>query len=101
MNFPEQSEDVRARPIAITIAATVAAILASALVVWLLLGRQPHGGGRSDEQHATTFDERTPAEATRATQRQALDRWTWADAAHTRVRMPVSEAIDAYLRGKP
>ncbi len=103
--IPEQPEDVRGRPVAITIGATVAAILACALVVCLLMGLAPAGGGRTNPESpalvppASAFDLRTPLERTRLDQRSRLDAWTWADAQHTRVRLPVTIAIDRYLGG--
>jgi hypothetical protein len=95
--IPEQPEDVRSRPVALTIGATVAAILACAVIVWLMMPGVPS----PIPSDTPTFDTRMPLERERAAQRAALDAWTWADAAHTRVRMPVDVAIDRYLRGKP
>jgi hypothetical protein len=92
--IPEQTEDVRGRPVAVTIGATVAAILACGVIVWLLLLPSPpqiHDG-------TPTFDTSMPLERERAAQRAALDTWTWADPQHTRVRMPVNLAIDRYLQ---
>lgn len=104
--IPEQPEDVRGRPVAITIGVTVAAILASAVVVFLLMGLAPAGGGRTNPVSpalvppATAFDLRTPLERTRQDQLDRLDAWTWADAQHTRVRLPITVAIDRYLGGQ-
>ena len=104
--LPEQPEDVRGRPVAISIIATIATIVASGVVVWLLLGLHLAGGGRSDEARPTLippaapFDERTVLEARRQAQQDALETWTWADREHHRVRMPVAAAIDAYLGGR-
>jgi hypothetical protein len=41
-----------------------------------------------------------PLERERAAQAAALETWTWADAQHTRVLMPVDRAIDRYMRGQ-
>ena len=103
--IPEQPEDVRGRPVAITIAATVTGILASAFVVFLLMGLAPEGGGRTNPVQqalvppATPFELRTPLERTREDQLNRLDAWTWADDTHTRVRLPLMIAIDRYLGG--
>jgi hypothetical protein len=101
--IPEQPEDVRGRPVAITIAATVTGILVSAFVVYLLMRLSPEGGGRSTAAAPalvppdTPFDRRTPIEAQRQAELDALDAWNWADPQHTRVRLPVSIAIERYL----
>jgi len=105
--IPEEPELVRARPIAWTLAATILAILVAAVVVWALDAFQLAGGGRSDVLReprplvppVQPFTTTLPADTERAAQRAALDGWTWADAAHTRVRVPISVAIDRYLRG--
>ena len=105
--IPEEPELVRARPIAWLFAATILAILVSAVVVWALDAFQLAGGGRSDvlveprplAPPMQPFTAPLPTDAERAAQRTALDGWTWADAAHTRVRVPVSLAIDRYLGG--
>jgi len=103
--IPEQPEDVRGRPVAITIGVTVAGILAGAFVVFLLMGLAPAGGGRSNPvmrslvPPSTPFDLRTPLERIRADQLDRLDAWTWADTQHTRVRLPVPLAMDRYLGG--
>jgi hypothetical protein len=103
--IPEEPELVRARPIAWTFVATILAVLAAAVVVWALDAFQLAGGGRSDVlvdrrplvPPAQPFTTPLPTDAERAAQRAALDGWTWADAAHTRVRVPVAVAIDRYL----
>ena len=102
----EQPEYVRGRPVAITLAATVAAILASAAVVWVFMAFSAEGGGRSNEVRPALVPPATPfvagpgpLERTRQIQLDALDTWTWADATHTRVRLPVAAAIDRYLGG--
>jgi hypothetical protein len=103
--IPEQPEDVRGRPVAITIGITIAGILGGALAVFLLMGLAPAGGGRTNPVSralvppATAFDLRTPIERARQDQIDRLDAWTWADAQHTRVKLPVSIAIENYLRG--
>ena len=103
--LPEQPEDVRARPVVLSLIVIVLGIVASAVIVWIRLGLYPAGGGRSDEERptltppATPFDGATPLEARRRAQQTALDTWTWADRDHRRVRMPVNVAIDAYLGG--
>lgn len=101
--IPEQPEDVRGRPVVLSLLVAVLTIVASGVIVWLQLGLSPVGGGRSDEARpavippAAPFDGLTPLEARRHAQQTALDTWTWADRDHRRVRMPVSAAIDAYL----
>jgi len=103
--LPEQPEDVRGRPVAISLLVIVLGIVASAVIVWIRLGLYPAGGGRSDEARpalippTTPFDGLTPLETRRHIQKTALDTWTWADPQHRRVRMPVNVAIDAYLGG--
>lgn len=94
--IPEQPEDVRGRPVVVTLVATVSAILASAVIVWLLSPAAP----AQLPDNTPTFDTKMPLERERAAQRAALDTWTWADDAHTRVRMPVSLAIDRYIGGR-
>lgn len=91
--IPEQTEDVRGRPVAITIGVTVATIIASGVIVWLLLLPTPP----VIRDRTPTFDTHMPLERERTEQRAALDTWTWADPQHTRVYMPVNRAIDRYL----
>jgi hypothetical protein len=105
--LPEQPEDVRARPVVMSVVATVLGIVASGVLVWFLLGLHAEGGGRSDEARpalippATPFDGSTPLEARRHQQQMSIETWSWADREHHRVRMPVTAAIDAYLGGRP
>ena len=93
--IPEQTEDVRGRPVATTIGATAATIIACGVIVWLMLRPSPP----QIVDHTPTFDTWMPLERERAGQAAALERWTWADAQHTRVLMPVDLAIDRYVRG--
>jgi len=95
IELPEQPEDVRGRPAAITLVVTVLAIVASVVVVWLM--RPARSGAVSGPVIAPDFDAPTVFEERRAAQATAMDTWTWADPAHTRVRMPVGLAIDRYL----
>ncbi len=89
-----------------TIALTCVAIAASAVVVYLLGSRLAHGGGRSDvarlavEPPADPFALATLHEQHRRDQASSVDRWEWADAAHTRVRMPVELVIERMLGGR-
>lgn len=82
---------------------TVAAILICAFVVWLFLGENLVAGGRSNPYYArtippqATFDTQLPLEAERHAKKLRLEQWTWADAAHTRVREPIGVAIDQFL----
>lgn len=79
--FAEQPEDVRARPAAVTLIAVIAGIAASVVIVWLLLGFDAHGGGRSDPARAIAlptsqpFDNGSPLEQQRAAKQHALDEW--------------------------
>jgi hypothetical protein len=91
--IPEQTEDVRGRPVAATIGATAATIIACGVIVWLMLRPSPP----QIPDHTPTFDTWMPLERERAAQSAALERWTWADPQHTRVLMPVDRAIDRYL----
>jgi hypothetical protein len=86
-----------------TIIAAAIAIAASALVVYLLASRLAHGGGRSDIAHerieppADPFSLATAHELRRRDQHRELDSWQWADAGHTRLRMPIELAIERTL----
>lgn len=102
-SIPEESEQVRGRPIAWVLGATVLVIVACAVVVWTLQVFQLSGGGRTNIQHlelappAQPFSATTTRETSRAAARLQLDRWLWLDRTAGRVRMPVGTAIDRYL----
>lgn len=101
--IPEETEEVRGRPVAWMLGATVLAIVACAVVVWSLQVFQLSGGGRTNIQQlelappAQPFSTATTRETARSAARQQLDRWIWLDRAAGRVRMPVNAAIDRYL----
>ena len=78
----EQPEDVRGRPAAVTLAGTIVAIGACLLVVWLFLGLQPHGGGRSNPQAPIALPTSqpyaaptTPLEQRRIAEQHSIDQW--------------------------
>ena len=85
--FAEQPEDVRARPAAVTLIVVIGGIVASVIVVWLLLGLDAHGGGRSDPAHPIALPTSqpymtmqapkgpTPLEQHRAAEHAAIDEW--------------------------
>jgi hypothetical protein len=79
--FAEQPEDVRGRPAAVTLIIVIAGIAASVVIVWLLLGLDPNGGGRSDPARASAlptsqpFDNGSPLEQQRAAKHHAIDEW--------------------------
>lgn len=82
--FAEQPEDVRARPAAVTLIVVIGGIVASVVVVWLLLGLDAHGGGRSDPSRPSALptsqpfinqDSPTPLEQRRTAETKALDAW--------------------------
>lgn len=104
-DVPTEPDRVAGRLIAATLVLAVIAVAASAVVVWLLASRLAHGGGRGDEGAFATepptdpFSLSTAHERHRRDQVDALESWQWADAQHTRVRMPLELAIDRYLRG--
>jgi hypothetical protein len=102
--IPSEPDAIASRLVIATIVASIVAIAASAVVVWLLASRISHGGGRSDHVFASEpppdpFSLATAHEARRAAQLRALESYEWADAQHTRARIPLSLAIDRYLRG--
>ncbi|HTJ44694.1 MAG TPA: hypothetical protein VL463_21460 [Kofleriaceae bacterium] len=96
--IPEAPDAVRGRPIAWALAGTIAAILACA---GLVAAMRASGGGASAIDPGpgpravpfTMIDEAGPTDP--------IDRWSWADRAHTIVRVPASVAIDRYLARKP
>jgi hypothetical protein len=98
----EQPEDIPGRPIAWVLSITVLAIAACAVVVWTFgahrSGEQP-APGWDDVPPSWPFELTSPLERERDAQRDTLDVWTWADRAHTRVRVPVGVAIDRYVAG--
>jgi hypothetical protein len=102
---PTERDRVAGRLVAVALASTIVAIIASVFVVWLLATRVSHGGGRSNtvdlalEPPADPFDHTTQHENLRLERLHALDTWAWLDASHTRVRMPITVAIDRYLAG--
>jgi hypothetical protein len=104
-----EPDRVPGRGLAIAFAATIAAIVASGIVVWVLRGAELSGGGRSDvdvppvePNPADPFHEATTShERHRIDQLRALDSWQWADREHRRVRMPIDVAIDHYLEVTP
>jgi hypothetical protein len=103
--IPSEPDAIASRLVVATIAATIIAIAASAVVVWLLASRIAHGGGRSDHMFASEpppdpFSLGTRHEARRAAQLRSLESYEWADAQHMRARIPLSLAIDRYLRGE-
>jgi hypothetical protein len=78
---------------------TAAAIILSVAAVWLLLGTATGGGEVADvpatvQPPSPPFAVPTAGELHRAQVRAHLTRWQWADAAHTRVIVPVAVAID-------
>lgn len=103
--IPTEPDRVSAPVIRASFALVVASIIISIVVVWFLARRIASGGGRGDLAHlqieppADPFDVATEHERVRDAQRVLLDHWQWADPAHTRVRMPLSVAIDRYLGG--
>jgi hypothetical protein len=109
--IPTEPDRVSGRMFAGLFAATVIAIVASGVVVWLLAGRDLNGGGElsphaplpAEIDAVTTepFERTLSAERLRAQQLEALDRWQWADPAHTRVRMPFALVRDQYLASPP
>jgi hypothetical protein len=111
--IPEQPEDIAARPAEWALVVTILAIAACVVVVWALDAFQLAGGGRSEVMRvdlvppAQPFSEPGRLEAIRAHTHDDLDRWTWADRATGRARMPVDLAIDRYVsrhlnqRGQP
>jgi hypothetical protein len=101
---PTEPDRVPGSLLAVTLLAACLAIAAGALVVWLLASRVMYGGGRSNvlthlatEPPSDPFALATAHELHRRDQLRALDTWQWADARHTRVRMPVELAIARYL----
>jgi hypothetical protein len=104
---PTEPDRIPGRLIAISAIGTVIAILASALVVWLLAGSRVDGGGEVAPQRpppaeidaidTPSFHTAMAGEAARAARRARLDAWEWSDPAHRRVRVPVDVAIDRYL----
>jgi hypothetical protein len=96
-----EAENVPGRPIAAALAGTVLVIAICAAIVWWLVGRTTGTGARAaatlTQPSSQPFSEPLRGEAERAAARAQLDTWSWADAAHTRVRLPVSVAIDRYL----
>lgn len=94
--FAEQPEDVRARPAAVTLIVVIGGIVASVVVVWLLLGLDAHGGGRSDPSRPIAMPTSqpyvgdSPLEQRRAAEAHAIDEW-------------LPAAIDKYIanRGGP
>jgi hypothetical protein len=102
--LPEQSEDVPGRPAAWTLLVTVLAIATCAVVVWALDAFQLAGGGRSDTVRlelvppARPFTASPPSDRVRQSARDDLERWSWADRPAGRVRLPVSIAIERYLK---
>ena len=106
IELPEEPERIPGKVIGWTIAGTVVAVVASVVIVGGFLGFDYDGGGRGNDVEirlrppASTFEGMvgsTPLEMQRRVQAYALDSWQWADAAHTRVRVPVDVAIDRYL----
>ena len=95
----EQPEDVRARPAAVTLVGVIAGIAASVVIVWLLLGLDAHGGGRSDPKGPIALPTSqpfmtmqapkgpTPLEARRTAEHEAIDEW-------------LPAAIDKYVGGR-
>ena len=98
-----EADRISGKLVIATIVSAVVAVAASALVVYLLLSRTAHGGGASAfgppavEPPADTFSLATAHERHRRDQIESLDRWQWANAAHTRVRMPLEMAIERLL----
>jgi hypothetical protein len=107
--LPTEPDLVPRRPLRASVAIVIGAIAISVVAVWLLAGRVLHGGGRSNlgvpaTERAglappETFSSVTPNEVMRAVQRAQLDGWEWADRTHTRVRVPITIAIDRYVGG--
>jgi len=85
--FAEQPEDVRARPAAVTLIVVIGGIVASVVVVWLLLGLDSHGGGRSNPARPIALPTSqpymtmqapkglTPLEQRRAAEHATIDEW--------------------------
>lgn len=83
----EQPEDVRARPAAVTMIGVIAGIAASVVIVWLLLGLDAHGGGRSNPVRPIALPTSqpfmtmqapkgpTPLEQQRAAEHASIDEW--------------------------
>ncbi len=83
----EQPEDVRARPAAVTIIGVIAGIAGSVVIVWLLLGLDAHGGGRTNpvppialptsQPYMTMQAPKgpTPLEQRRAAEHASIDEW--------------------------
>jgi hypothetical protein len=93
----EEPDRVRAWPIIATLFATVVVIATCALLVSQLARR---GDARTDLLHverATPFSTPTDPEMQRGSQYHSLDQWQWTDDTHTRVRVPVDDAIERYL----
>lgn len=94
-----EPDRIAVRAPALAFAITAVAIAASIAIVWVLLGTSV-GGGEVAEVPVTVqppsppFAIPTDGELHRAEVRARLTRWQWADAAHTRVIMPVGVAID-------
>jgi hypothetical protein len=101
--IPEQPDHIRGKLVATTLVATVTAIALCTGVVWLMRGDEFSGGGRSNVEMldmvppAQPFEMATTLEREREAQQVELERWMWADPAHTRVVVPVGVAIDRYL----
>ena len=101
--IPQEPDRVAGWGIQYIIAGTVVAIALCAFVVWLMLGADLAGGGRTNPVEldtlppSTTFDAPTPLELERHAQELELDQWRWADKAHHRVLEPIDLAIDRYL----
>ena len=93
------------RPMAAVLGAVMAGILVSVVIVFLLDDLHTHGGGRTDivtrgvafSIASEQFDEITGRELQRMVQIQRLHGWSWADAEHRHMRMPIERAIDRYL----
>ena len=96
-----EPDHVSGSVVALALSVALVAIALSVAAVWLLVGA---GGGERAQVERTIvppadpFSTFTPHERHRADQRAALARWSWADAAHTRVRMPIERSIDEALR---
>ena len=103
--IPTEPDRVPSRLIGLSIGLVVGSIVLSIAVVWFLADRIASGGGRGNLGHlqieppADPFDVATEHERVRDAQRVLLDHWQWADPSHTRVRLPLSVAIDRYLGG--
>ena len=99
LSDPVEPDHVEPRAPAIALAVSALAIAASVVVVFLLVGAFT-GGGEAQavpdtvEPPAVPFALPTTGELHRAAVRARLGGWRWADAAHTRVVVPIGVAID-------